>query len=250
MVALNRNEETSDEGRIISAFGVVVPRLLYGSAWKKERTAELVELALRSGFRGVDTACQPKHYHEPGVGEALAAIFSSGLAARSEIYVQTKFTPFAGQDPGNVPYDPRASLTRQVLQSFEASLRNLRIAQVDGLVLHSPYPDDRDTFEVWRAMESLYDQGLVRQLGLSNCYELTRLDALCQKARIGPATIQNRFHAKSGYDGKFGRSVMNGGSFIKASGPLPPTAKSWRRPKWPISQRAMGEARLRCFSAI
>lgn len=200
MVALNRSEETSDDGRIISAFGVVMPRLLYGSAWKKERTGELVELALRSGFRGVDTACQPRHYHEAGVGEALSAVFGEGVAARAEIYVQTKFTPFAGQDPGNVPYDPQASLTRQVLQSFEASLRNLRVAYVDGLVLHSPYPDDKDTIEVWRAMESLYDQGLVRQLGVSNCYELTRLDALCQKARIGPATIQNRFHAKSGYD--------------------------------------------------
>ncbi len=177
-----------------------MPRLLYGSAWKKERTAELVELALRSGFMGVDTACQPRHYHEAGVGEALSAIFSKGLAARSEIYVQTKFTPFAGQDPSNVPYDPQASLTQQVLQSCEASLRNLRIAYVDGLVLHSPYPDDKDTIEVWRAMESLYDQALVRQLGVSNCYELTRLEALYQKARIRPATIQNRFHAKSGYD--------------------------------------------------
>ncbi|MGD9657896.1 MAG: aldo/keto reductase family protein [Methylocystis sp.] len=200
MVELNPNQEPTDERRIVSASGIAIPRLLYGSAWKKERTAELVELALRSGFRGVDTACQPRHYHEPGVGEALSAIFSSGLAARSEIYVQTKFTPFAGQDPSKVPYDPRASLTQQVLQSFEASLRNLRVSQVDGLVLHSPYPDDKDTFEVWRAMEGLYDQGVVRQLGVSNCYELTRLDALCQKARIRPATIQNRFHAKSHYD--------------------------------------------------
>jgi hypothetical protein len=27
-----------------------------------------VEQAIRLGFRGLDTACQPKHYHEPGVG--------------------------------------------------------------------------------------------------------------------------------------------------------------------------------------
>jgi diketogulonate reductase-like aldo/keto reductase len=200
MVALNPKQETTDERRIVSAFGVAMPRLLYGSAWKKERTSALVELALRSGFRGVDTACQPRHYHEPGVGEALAAVFGGELAARSEIYLQTKFTPFAGQDSNNVPYDPQASLTQQVRQSFEASLFNLRVPLVDGLVLHSPYPDDRDTLEVWRAMESLYDQALVRQLGVSNCYELTRLDALCQKVHIRPATIQNRFHAKSHYD--------------------------------------------------
>jgi len=189
----------ADERRIISTFGVAMPRLIYGTAWKKERTAALVELALRQGFRGVDTACQPKHYNEEGVGEGLAAAFGAGLA-RSETYVQTKFTPFAGQDPNDVPYDPKASLSRQVLQSFQASLRNLRTDYLDGLLLHSPYPDDKDTLEAWRAMESLYDEGGVRQLGVSNCYEPPRLESLCRNARIKPAAIQNRFYAKTRYD--------------------------------------------------
>ena len=188
-----------DERQIISAFGVAMPRLIYGTAWKKERTAAFVELALRSGFRGVDVACQPKHYHEAGVGEALSAASSNGLA-RSEIYVQTKFTPLAGQDPNDIPYDPRASLSRQVIQSFETSLRNLRTDYLDGLLLHSPYSDDRDTLEAWRAMERLYDQGGVRQLGVSNFYELRRLETLCRNARIKPAVIQNRFYAKTHYD--------------------------------------------------
>ena len=39
------------------------PAVFYGTAWKKEKTAELVELALRTGFRAIDTACQPKHYN-------------------------------------------------------------------------------------------------------------------------------------------------------------------------------------------
>lgn len=54
--------EGVDDSHIVSARGVVMPRLIYGTAWKKERTASLVEQALRAGFRGVDTACQPKHY--------------------------------------------------------------------------------------------------------------------------------------------------------------------------------------------
>ena len=192
--------DARDESRIVSAFGVAMPRLLYGSAWKKERTAKLVELALRSGFRGVDTACQPKHYNEAGVGEALAVAFSKGLAKRSEIYVQTKFTPLGGQDLDNVPYDPKASISRQVLQSFEASLRNLRVAHIDGLVLHSPYPEDKDTREAWRAMEGLFEEGRVRQLGVSNCYEPWRLENLWKEARIKPAVIQNRFRAKTRFD--------------------------------------------------
>lgn len=185
-----------DQRRVVSACGVAMPRIIYGTAWKKERTAALVEMALRSGFRGIDTACQPKHYHEPGVGEGLSA---AGLA-RPEVYLQTKFTPFRGQDPDNVPYDPQASLGQQVLQSFQTSLENLRTDYLDGLVLHSPYPEDRDTLEVWRAMESLVEQGGVRQLGISNCYELKRLKTLYLQARIKPAVIQNRFYAKTGYD--------------------------------------------------
>jgi diketogulonate reductase-like aldo/keto reductase len=193
------SKEGKDDRQIISAFGVAMPRLIYGTAWKKERTTALVELALRSGFRGVDTACQPKHYHEAGVGEALSAASSNGLT-RSEIYVQTKFTPVAGQDPNDVPYDHKASLSQQVMQSFETSLRNLRTDYLDGLLLHSPYPNDGDTLEAWRAMERLYDQGVVRQLGVSNFYEPPRLEALCRNARIKPAVIQNRFYAKTHYD--------------------------------------------------
>jgi diketogulonate reductase-like aldo/keto reductase len=190
---------TVDELSIISASGVTMPRLIYGTAWKKERTAALAALALRSGFRGIDTACQPKHYFEPGVGAALEIAAGEGIS-RSEIYVQTKFSPLPGQDPEDIPYDPKASVGEQVLQSFEASLRNLRINYLDSLVLHSPYREEADTQEAWAAMEALHDQGRVRQLGISNCYDFARFKALWQTARIKPATIQNRFYKKTGYD--------------------------------------------------
>ena len=66
---------------VTTAAGVEMPRLIYGTAWKETRigpgaTADLVEQAIMAGFRGVDTACQPMHYHEPGVGEGLARIFA------------------------------------------------------------------------------------------------------------------------------------------------------------------------------
>lgn len=37
-------------------------QMLYGTAWKAERTAKLVQQALEAGFRGIDTAAQPRHY--------------------------------------------------------------------------------------------------------------------------------------------------------------------------------------------
>lgn len=188
-----------DPRHMVSAAGVRMPRILYGTAWKKERTAELVAQALRAGFRGIDTACQPKHYHEPGVGDGLAAVLGEGLS-RADVYLQTKFTPFAGQDPDNLPYDPAAPLSEQVRQSFQASLHNLRTDYLDGLILHSPYREDADTLAVWRAMEGLCEGGQIRQLGISNCYELSRLEMIYRSARIKPAIVQNRFYAKTHFD--------------------------------------------------
>ena len=193
------------ENSIISTAGVRVPRILYGTAWKKSDTENLVRTALRLGFRGIDTACQPKHYHEPGVGAGVAAWLRGdsarhGNAARENLYLQTKFTPLSGQDPAHIPYDPKSLLPDQVRQSFTVSLRNLRTDYLDGLLLHSPLPTAPQTLEVWEAMESLVDGGGVRQLGISNCYRLEQLAALCESTRIKPAVVQNRFHAASGYD--------------------------------------------------
>jgi diketogulonate reductase-like aldo/keto reductase len=200
---------------VVTAFGVPMPRLIYGTAWKKERTAALVRQALSAGFRGVDTACQPKHYDEAGVGAGLAAAIGEGLA-RSDIYLQTKFTPFKGQDPDNLPYDANASLSEQVRQSFEASLRNLRTDYLDCLVLHSPYPEDKDTATVWRAMEKLHARGGVRQLGVSNCYEAWRFEALYRDAKVKPAVVQNRFYAKTNYDAELRAFCAKNGVYYQS----------------------------------
>ena len=136
--------------------------------------AELVSQAFALGFRGVDTACQPKHYEEHLVGDALYQLFSSGTLKREEVWVQTKFTPVEGQDPDRLPYDPDASLEEQVCQSVEASLENLRVDTIDSLVLHGLLRgrDGVDGFDrtmtVWRSMEKAVDEGKVRHIGISN----------------------------------------------------------------------------------
>lgn len=175
------------------------PGIIYGTAWKKTGTAALVTLALRHGFRGIDTACQPKHYHEAGVGDGVAACLSQQLT-RADLYLQTKFTPLSGQDPARVPYDSNATLSEQVLQSCAVSLKNLQTTYIDCLVLHSPLEHDCETLEAWRAMETLVTGGSVRQLGISNCYELNTLQTLHGSAQVKPRVVQNRFYGKTGYD--------------------------------------------------
>ncbi len=182
-----------------STAGVTLPPMIYGTAWKKERTAELVYEAVQAGFRGIDTACQPKHYHEAGVGEALRRLASEGMA-RESLFVQTKFTPLDGQDPRRVPYDPEATLSQQVAQSFSASQRNLGTDYVDSLVLHSPLFPFIRLSEVWKAMEKIVREGGARQLGISNCYDLNVLRRLYDEADVKPAVVQNRFYPDTGYD--------------------------------------------------
>jgi len=189
----------NDSATLTSACGVTMPRIIYGTAWKKERTTALVEQAIDQGFRGVDTACQTKPYFEEGVGEALAHCDAKGIG-REQVYLQSKFTPLNGHDPLQIPYDPKASLSEQVLQSFQASLKNLKTDYLDGLILHSPLADRQQLLEVWRAMEQLFQRGAVRQLGISNCYDLQCFIFLYESASVKPAILQNRFYADTGYD--------------------------------------------------
>src|SRR5262252_6093591 len=92
------------------------PPFIYGTAWKEDRTAALVEKALLAGFRAIDAANQRKHYFEAGVGEGLAAAYRAGIALRQDLFLQTKFTYQRGQDH-RLPYDPSAPLAVQVSQS-------------------------------------------------------------------------------------------------------------------------------------
>jgi diketogulonate reductase-like aldo/keto reductase len=174
---------------------------LYGTAWKEERTADLVELALRMGFRGIDTANQRRHYFEAGVGQAVAAVYRSGLVTRDDLFLQTKFTYRPGQDY-RLPYDPAAPLSVQVNQSMTSSLDHLGTDHVDSYVLHGPSSNydwtDADA-EVWEAMRKERDAGRTRLLGISN----VSLRQLLQMAGGGaelPVLVQNRCYARRGWD--------------------------------------------------
>jgi diketogulonate reductase-like aldo/keto reductase len=182
---------------------MLVPRFLYGTAWKEERTAALTRQALACGFRAVDTANQRKHYFEAGVGEAVAAAIAAGEVTRAELFLQTKFTYRDGQDH-RLPYDPAAPLAAQVEQSFASSLEHLRTTYLDSYVLHGPERGEGITAgdrEVWRTMSALKAAGKTRQLGVSNV-TLTQLRTLYDEADAGsqPEFVQNRCYARTGWD--------------------------------------------------
>jgi diketogulonate reductase-like aldo/keto reductase len=178
-----------------------VPALLYGTAWKEQRTEELVLLALDAGFRGIDTANQRKHYFEAAVGAALGRALGEGRVTREELFLQTKFTFARGQDH-RLPYDPSADYATQVEQSFASSLEHLGTDYLDSYVLHGPYGGgalQKQDWDVWRAMERIAERGQVRFLGASNV-DLAELRALVKDAGIRPTFVQNRCYARTGWD--------------------------------------------------
>ena len=64
-----------------------MPQMLYGTAWKKERTADLVYEAIKAGFRGIDTAAMRRHYDEASAGEGIRRAINEGLVTRSHLFV-------------------------------------------------------------------------------------------------------------------------------------------------------------------
>ena len=178
--------------------GKLVPPLYYGTAWKKATTASLVSLALMQGFRAVDTACQPRHYREDLVGDAIA---QNPTIAREDLFLQTKFTLPGGQDLNNIPYDVNAPLEEQVRQSFAKSLQNLRTDYLDAVLLHSPARTIEGTLSIVNVLSDFKKRGQVRHVGISNIYSLPLLREIC--SRVPPSTIQivqNRFYPDTGYD--------------------------------------------------
>jgi diketogulonate reductase-like aldo/keto reductase len=179
----------------------MTPDFLYGTAWKEDRTAALTELALRVGFRGIDTANQRRHYFEAGVGHGLAAAYRAGVVTREDLFLQTKFTYQPGQDH-RLPYDSAADLSTQVAQSLQSSLEHLGTDHVDSFVLHGPASGHgwtHDDAEVWAAMMRERAAGRTRLLGVSNV-SLRHLEQMLASGGEAPAFVQNRCFARLGWD--------------------------------------------------
>jgi diketogulonate reductase-like aldo/keto reductase len=178
-----------------------IPDFLYGTAWKEDRTAALTELALRMGFRGIDTANQRLHYFEEAVGQGLASAYREELVARRDLFLQTKFTYQRGHDD-RLPYDPAAMLSVQVAQSMASSLEHLGTDYVDSYLLHGPssnYDWTGSDAEVWEAIRKERNAGRTRLIGVSNV-DLIHLQQMAADRIELPAFVQNRCYARHGWD--------------------------------------------------
>ncbi|KAK2069776.1 hypothetical protein P8C59_004327 [Phyllachora maydis] len=178
--------------------GARMPEMMYGCAWKKDKTADLVYQAIETGFRGIDTAAMRRHYDEKLTGDGIRRAIADGLVTRSDLY--TKFTPAddAFADAARYP-----SIAAQVRASVAASLANLATADdpdgepyLDSLVMHSPYPSTDDTLAAWSALAE-YVPDRVRVLGISHITLPLLSTLLATNPRV--AIVQNRFIAREAH---------------------------------------------------
>lgn len=160
---------------------------------------------LASGGRHIDTAFLYGDAQQALVGEAIAA---SGLP-REELFVTTKVTccptdrctstgyPFCEEPPNPVGVGThtgaeRLDLMRNATEQLQHSLRLLRLARADLVLLHFPCSRFEDTLAAYRELEAAHAAGIARAIGVSNLNAST-LAALLAEAAVRPAVNQVAF---------------------------------------------------------
>lgn len=128
--------------------------------------------ALSIGYQSIDTAAG--YENEVGVGKAIR---ESGIS-RENVFVTTKLR---NSDQG---YE-------KTLAAFEESRKKLNLEYVDLYLIH--WPNLEKLGDTWRAFEKLYEQGLVRAIGVSN-FQIRHLEPLFTTANVIPAVNQVEYH--------------------------------------------------------
>ncbi len=152
--------------------GIKMPVLGYGVYQvTKDECERCVLDALKAGYRSIDTA--QSYFNEEEVG---AAIEKSGVP-RGDIFLTTKvWVEHYGYEACK--------------RSVEESLKKLKTDYIDLMLLHQPFSD---YYGAWRALEDLYEEGVLRAIGVSNFYP-DRLVDIASFARIAPMVNQVETH--------------------------------------------------------
>ena len=155
--------------------GVQIPQLGFGVFQiDPDDTKDATLTALRAGYRHIDTA--QMYGNEAQVGEAIRAF----EADRSDIFVTSKLN--------NSNHD-----RDDALASFDTTLSDLGVEELDLFLIHWPMPDVGDFVETWRAMEEIKASGRCRSIGVSN-FQPHHLKRLADETGTVPSVNQIEVH--------------------------------------------------------
>ena len=159
-----------------------IPSIGFGT-WKlpdDSSTSDVVLSAINCGYRHIDTA--KAYTNERAVGEGI----KRSNVVRSELFITGKLW---NEDRG---YE-------RAIEACKETISNLKCDYLDLYLIHWPYSkalyenwEDLNS-ETWKALEYLYDQGLVKAIGVCN-FKVHHLEGLMKTARILPMVNQIEFH--------------------------------------------------------
>lgn len=186
--------------------GDEMPVMGYG-LWKisKSDTAQKVFEAIRAGYRHFDSACD--YGNEAEVGEGIARAIAGGLVTRSELWITSKlWNTF--HKPEHVEEAVRKTLNDLQLEYLDLYLIHfpisLKYVSIDARYppewIHDPSAENPKmepiyvpVHKTWRAMESLVEKGLARNIGVAN-FNVQSVRDMLAYATIPPAVLQVELH--------------------------------------------------------
>ena len=152
-----------------------IPQLGYGVYLVKDNEAQsVVETAIETGYRSIDTASIYKN--EDGVGDALKTY--SDL--RKDLFITTKLW---NSDQG-------ASTT---LKAFEDSLKRLKLDYVDLYLIHWPAPKKGQFSASWKELIKIKESGRAKSIGVSN-FQISHLEQIMNETGVIPTVNQIELH--------------------------------------------------------
>ncbi len=160
--------------------GVTMPWFGLG-VFKVEEGPELVEAvkaAMKHGYRSVDTAAI--YGNEEGVGQGIREGLREAGISREDLFVTSKVWN------ADLGYE-------STIAAYEASLQKLGLDYLDLYLIH--WPVEGKFKEAWRALETLYKEGKVKAIGVSN-FQIHHLEELMKDAEIKPMINQVEYHPR------------------------------------------------------
>ena len=179
--------------------GAIMPSVGLGTfgsdKYTPDQIASAVSGAIKSGYRMLD--CASVYQNEDQIGTVLDGLFKDGTVKREDLFITSK-----------VWNDQH----REVRKACEKSLKDLGLSYVDLYFVHWPFPNyhapgcdgdsrnpDSKPFSVdefmdtWRQMEELYDDGLIKAIGMSNM-TVSKLEKVLPLCRIKPSALEMECH--------------------------------------------------------